>query len=172
MSSRRPLELLEIPTPCPANWDEMSGSARGRFCQHCQKTVHDLSAMPRDQAERLVCQTAGSLCVRVTRLSDGRLQTLDYQPAVPQRRSSWPIWSVVALAGGLMAGVVNAALFGSRVFPTSTRVMGSIALPATPPTVPYAPNPQSSCPSDLVDNDGFDLSATPSLGGPTRPLNQ
>jgi hypothetical protein len=152
----------------------MAGDARGRFCQHCQKTVHDLSAMPRDEAERLVCQSAGSPCVRLTLLPDGQVQTLDYPTLTPRRGWSWRVWSLIGLAGALIAGVVNAAFFGGRVFPPppaptggSVRVlMGDILLPT--PAAPYAPNFYPS-PSPADD---FDLSATPSAGGPTASANQ
>lgn len=34
---------LQIPIPCHADWDEMSETACGRFCQSCQKTVFDFT---------------------------------------------------------------------------------------------------------------------------------
>jgi hypothetical protein len=171
MSTRRSLELLEIPTPCPANWKQMRGDTRSRFCQHCQKTVHDLSAMPRDEAERLVCQSTGSLCVRLTRLPDGQVQTLDYPTVMPKRGWSWRVWSVIGLAGALITGVLNAALFGGRVFPAPplgpTVTVGGLP-PLTTPAGPYAPHFYPS-PSPADD---FDLSGSPSAGGPTASANQ
>jgi hypothetical protein len=172
MSSRRPLELLEIPTPCPASWNDMTGDARGRFCQHCQKTVHDLSAMPRDEAERLVCQSAGSLCIRLTRLPGGQVLTLDYPAVTPRRGWTWRVWSVVGLAGALITGVVNAALFGGRVFPSPRAFTGTVVVGNLPawraPSGPYAPNFVPS-PSPA---DAFDLSCTPSASSPPPSANQ
>jgi hypothetical protein len=149
----------------------MKANARGRFCQHCQKTVHDLAAMTRDEAERLVCQTAGSLCVRLTRLPDGQVLTLDYPTVTPRRGWSWRIWSLVGLAGALITGVVNAAFFGSRVFPAPTPYPAVTVggLPAwTAPAGPYAPNFYPS-PSP---SDAFDLSSSPSASGPPASVNQ
>jgi hypothetical protein len=149
----------------------MTGDARGRFCQHCQKTVHDLSAMSRDEAELLVCQSAGSLCVRLTRLPDGQVLTLDYPTVTPERSWSWRVWSLVGLAGALITGVVNAAFFGGRVFPAptpgATVTVGSLP-PWTAPAGPYAPNFFPS-PSPADD---FDLSKGPSAKDPTPSANQ
>lgn len=113
----------------------MRGDERGRFCGHCQKSVHNLSAMTSDEAERLVCQAAGSLCVRYNVAADGKVLTLDYPAATGRRRWSWRVWALVGLCGALVTGVVNAALFGNRVFPApvpARAVMGEIMLPATP----------------------------------------
>jgi hypothetical protein len=83
------LEQLNVAEPCHASWNQMRGNATGRLCGHCQKTVHDLSAMPREEAERLVCQSAGELCIRFTRAADGQVLTLDYQTLSGKRRWSW-----------------------------------------------------------------------------------
>lgn len=139
MGGRHSLDLLEIREPCAVSWNRMQGDMRGRFCGHCRKTVHNLSAMTSDEAERLVCQAAGSLCVRYHVAPDGKVLTLDYPASTGRGRWSWRVWALVGLAGALVTGVVNAALFGQRVFPTPTsRVpMGAMVLPSPPG--PYAP---------------------------------
>jgi hypothetical protein len=111
------LDQISVAEPCHVDWNEMKGNSAARFCEHCQKTVHDLSAMPREQAEKLVCQSAGSLCIRITKGPDGVVQTLDYRGLAGPRRWTWRAWTLVALAVALMAGVVNAAIFGRRVMP-------------------------------------------------------
>src|SRR3954464_13512190 len=97
MNARLSLEQIEVPNPCPADWNEMTGDRRGRFCQHCQKTVHNLSAMSRDEAEGLVCPAAGSLCVRYAVAGDGTVITLDYPSVTGKRRWSWRVWAVLGL---------------------------------------------------------------------------
>jgi hypothetical protein len=57
-----PLRRLHIPEPCTADWDAMRGDAKRRFCGSCSKHVHDLSAMTRPEARRVLDQ--GSVCVR------------------------------------------------------------------------------------------------------------
>jgi hypothetical protein len=117
--SRMSLNQIEVAEPCDVSWDQMAGNGAGRFCEHCRKTVHDLSAMSKDQAERLVCESGGNLCVRFARAADGEMLTLDYRSAPAKRGWTWRMWTVIALAGGLTAGVVNAAIFGKRVMPAA-----------------------------------------------------
>ena len=171
MSARRPLELLQIPAPCPANWDAMSGDAAGRFCQHCQKTVHDLSAMTRDEAERLVCQAAGVLCVRITRLPDGQVQTLDYQTTTAKPYVSSRVRRFFGFAGALVCGLVAVAVYGGRLVPPTTRLMGAIAPPRSSTSGPYAPNFVPPC-STGASGDVFDLSSNPSAEGLPLSVNQ
>jgi hypothetical protein len=128
------LDQIVVAEPCHASWNQMRGNGAGRFCSHCQKTVHDLSAMPSDEAERLLCRSVGELCIRFTKAADGQVLTLDYRTMTGKRRWSWKIWTVIALIGALTLGVVNAALFGTRVMPARTVIMG--ALPALPNPTP------------------------------------
>jgi hypothetical protein len=114
-SHRIVLEQIDVPEPCPADWDAMTGDGPVRFCQHCRKNVYNLSEMPRDEAERLVCESAGSLCVRFYRLQGGEVLTLDYrQPEKPKR--GWRYWTMVGAIGALMASAANALVPG-RVRP-------------------------------------------------------
>ena len=146
MNTRHPLDLIEIRTPCPANWDQMEGDRQTRFCQGCQKHVHNLSAMSADEAERLVCQNAGRLCVRFERDLEGRVLTLDYR-GTTKRRWTWKVWTLVALAGALITGTVEAVFLRKRiqnaVVPTvpvtgaPVMLMGDVALPT-----PANQNPQ------------------------------
>ena len=105
MSQRITLEQIDLPTPCPADWEAMAGDAKSRFCAGCQKSVHDLSAMTRTDAEALLCDAAGRQCVRFERASDGAIKTLDYRPAAPARHG-WKSWAglgvlLAAAAGGV-----------------------------------------------------------------------
>jgi hypothetical protein len=64
MASKNFLNNLTIPEPCAADWNEMVGNDQVRFCEHCSHQVHNLSLLTRSQAERLVSQSNGRLCVR------------------------------------------------------------------------------------------------------------
>lgn len=64
MAPRHFLKNVTIPTPCNADWNSMVGNDKVRFCEHCSLQVHNLSALTRNQAERLVAQSNGRLCVR------------------------------------------------------------------------------------------------------------
>jgi hypothetical protein len=127
MNTRHALDVIEVRSPCTANWNQMSGDRQTRFCQHCQKHVHNLSAMAADEAERLVCQNAGKLCVRFERDAAGRVITLDYGGST-RPRWSWRVWTLVALAAALITGSVQAVLFGTRIKPVGpTVVAGNLA---------------------------------------------
>jgi ankyrin repeat protein len=58
------LDRVSIEKPCTADWDKMFGNDAVRFCEHCAKRVHNLSAMTRRDAERLVKKSNGNLCIR------------------------------------------------------------------------------------------------------------
>jgi hypothetical protein len=148
MSSFR-LEQVEVAEPCRASWNQMRGDEIRRFCQGCQKHVHNLSAMSQSEAEQLVCRTRGELCVRFVRQTSGALATLDYRTGSGRRAWSWRAWSAIGLAGALVAGLVNAALFGDRVMPRTGVVMGAmIAPPRVAPLPPTTSLPRADALND------------------------
>src|ERR1044071_8467947 len=90
------LDRIQIPSPCPANWDEMNGSDQIRFCSECNKYVYNLSEMTRREAEALIARHGGLMCARLSRDLNGVTQTADMPP--PIRLLSWwpgPISSAV-----------------------------------------------------------------------------
>jgi hypothetical protein len=44
------LDQIQIPMPCPTDWEEMAGNDRMRYCAECQKNVYNLSKMTRHTA--------------------------------------------------------------------------------------------------------------------------
>lgn len=87
-------EQLHIPQPCSASWEAMHGDDQRRFCDHCSKHVHDLSAMDEASATALL-QQEPSLCVRFSVAPDGSVRHR------PTRR--WP--RLVAAAASLLSAV-------------------------------------------------------------------
>jgi hypothetical protein len=71
------LDQIAIRKPCNADWDAMTGSDEVRFCEHCAKDVHNLSAITKLEAEQLVADSNGKLCVRYYQLPNGRVETTD-----------------------------------------------------------------------------------------------
>lgn len=71
------LNVLDVPNPCSVPWDSMEGDDQVRFCRECSKHVFHLSNMTRAEAERLVLQAEGSLCVQFWRRADGTVVTRD-----------------------------------------------------------------------------------------------
>lgn len=69
------LDSISVASPCGEDWNQMRGSDEARFCSHCQKDVHDLSAITRKQAKKLIAASNGGLCVRYVPRPDGKIQT-------------------------------------------------------------------------------------------------
>lgn len=94
MSLRRSLRVL---SPCDLDFDEMRPEgARRRFCESCEKSVHELRT--REDAERaLAVVNAGhSICVRYPVDARG-------EPALPRRRRRLMAVPMAILAMGLGA---------------------------------------------------------------------
>ncbi len=70
-----PLDHVTVAAPCNMGWDNMVGNERVRFCGQCNLNVYNLSAMSKSEAERLVSQAEGRLCVRYYRRADGTILT-------------------------------------------------------------------------------------------------
>ena len=133
-----PLDNIHIASPCSANWDEMFGDARKRFCGDCKLNVYNLSEMTRSEAEDFVSQSEGRICVRYFSRADGTVITKNCPvgwQAVKERvsRVATACFSVLAgLFGGLFAfGMFKSETrhtMGTMPVNTSNRhVMGDMA---------------------------------------------
>jgi hypothetical protein len=132
MSERRPLDVIQVNEPCHADWGTMIGDERSRFCEHCKKFVHDLGALSADEAERLICSAAGTMCVRFARdLKTNAVVTLDYAQRKDYSRKR--AWFILAAIGTAVSSV--AAWAGIRILtpaPPMPMVQGVIVCPAPP----------------------------------------
>src|SRR5947208_16665518 len=70
-----PLDNIRIASPCSADWNEMYGNERMRHCGNCKLNVYNLPGMSREEAENLVNNAEGRLCVRFYRRPDGTIMT-------------------------------------------------------------------------------------------------
>jgi len=113
MTTRLPvlLENLRIATPCLADWDQMAGDDRVRFCGRCEKNVYNLSAMSRQEAEALVAAKEARMCVRLYQRQDGTVITSDCPVGVRRKLLRQRVWAKLSgaaasltLALGLFAG--------------------------------------------------------------------
>lgn len=96
-SFTNPLNSIKVASPCSANWDEMIGNNRQRFCGQCKLNVYNLSGMTKNEAESLIMNSEGRLCARFFRRKDGTIITKDCPvgwAAVKKRMSR--IWTAVA----------------------------------------------------------------------------
>jgi hypothetical protein len=71
------LGVVHVPQPCPVSWESMDGTDRVRFCSQCRQNVYNLSEMTRPEAEHLIAETEGKVCLRFYRRTDGRIMTRD-----------------------------------------------------------------------------------------------
>ena len=98
------LDQIKIASPCSANWEQMEGNDRVRFCGECKKNVFNLSAMPRKDAEALLLETSGNICTRLYRRTDGTVLTADcpvglgIKIARAKRRLGWAIAGALGFA--------------------------------------------------------------------------
>lgn len=68
-------DRINIPAPCDADWDSMTGNDQVRFCEHCSLHVNDLSSMTRRKAMDFVARSEGRVCVRFIQKPNGRVLT-------------------------------------------------------------------------------------------------
>ncbi len=70
-----PLDRVYVAAPCPADWNQMVGSERVRFCAQCNRHVYNLSGISKTAAEALLASTEDRLCIRYYRRADGTILT-------------------------------------------------------------------------------------------------
>jgi len=92
------LDNLRVASPCSASWAAMKGDARVRFCGQCDKNVYNLSAMTRHEAQALIVDREGEVCVRLYRRKDGTVINADC--AVGTRRKRVTRFAAAAMALG------------------------------------------------------------------------
>lgn len=119
------LDLINVASPCPADWEKMTGDDRVRFCSQCSLHVYNLSDMPRAEAEAFVNQAEGRTCVRYFRREDGTILTRDCPVGLRAVRQRF-VRGVAALAGMVVA-LVTGTIFGSRLRNANIPNLGSPA---------------------------------------------
>jgi hypothetical protein len=96
-ADRSVLDRISIASPCSADWNQMVGDDRKRFCAQCKLHVHDLGAMTTAEAlELLRAAGQGRVCARFHRRADGKVMTRDCPVGLRQRMRR--AWSCVAAA--------------------------------------------------------------------------
>ena len=158
------LGRVRVASPCAASWDAMEGDGRVRFCRECNLHVYNLSGMTRREAEALVANAEGRLCVRFYRRSDGTVITRNCPVGLRalKRRVSRIAGAALTAVLGFFAGVglnlgINRAVappvVGEMLVPAPQRpgvdvsdpptyqgqvTMGAVSITHTRPDVDYA----------------------------------
>jgi len=104
---RNPLDHVQVAAPCKADWEQMIGSDRMRFCGQCNLNVYNLSGMSRSEAESLIARNEGRLCVRFYRRFDGSIITSDCPIGLSaiRRRVSYLTKALVAAGLAFLASI-------------------------------------------------------------------
>ena len=97
------LDNMRVASPCTQRWADMTGDDRVRHCASCAKDVYNLSGMTRDEAETLVRERNGQLCVRYFQRADGTILLGDC--TIGKRRKRRRIVVAASLAAGLIGGI-------------------------------------------------------------------
>lgn len=92
----KPSYILSINTPCQESWNEMMPADKGGFCQHCQKTVTDFSALSDPQLIELLKNKKASACGRFTIDQLNRV----ISASVPEKRRK-PFISIATIVAAL-----------------------------------------------------------------------
>src|SRR5258706_3758277 len=72
------VDELRIASPgTSAQWSDLKGDDRARLCTTCDKNVYNLSLMTLDEANDLIREKEGKLCIELYRRFDGTVLTAD-----------------------------------------------------------------------------------------------
>jgi hypothetical protein len=130
---RNPLDHVQVAAPCKADWDQMLGSDRMRFCGQCNLNVYNLSGMTRSEAESLIARNEGRPCVRFYRRFDGSIITSDCPTGLSAIRRRVSYLTKALVAAGL-------AFLASIGFQESVSIIPSFIPERTMGTIAVRPN--------------------------------
>ena len=125
-----PLNNLKVASPCSQDWNAMLGDNRKRYCGECKLNVYNLSGMSREEAEALIMNAEGRLCVRFYKRRDGSVITEDCPVGWARLKQRTRVWATAAfsLIMALFSGVFIVSMFSK---PRAT--MGDMLPVTTPP---------------------------------------
>ena len=148
------LDQVRVASPCKADWNEMLGDERVRFCLSCEKNVYNLSSMAKDDAEALLRERLGDdLCVRFYQRADGTILTQDCPEGVKKKRRK-KLALAVAGAGAMAAAAATMFMRDTCSGPIAGGAMyqgepGLTEVKGDPmPVPPVAPVPNVEQPDD------------------------
>jgi hypothetical protein len=142
---KHPLDHVQVAAPCKADWNQMIGSERVRFCGQCNLNVFNLSGMSRFEAESLIAGTEGRLCVRFYRRFDGSMITQDCPVGLRaiQRRVSYLTKAILAAGFTFLASIGMQSLIPGFAMRDPQVFSGIMLRPQSVITSPHLPPPTS-----------------------------
>ena len=123
-----PLSNVKISSPCSQDWNQMIGTERKRFCSECKLNVHNLSEMTQAEAENLLLNSGGDLCVRFYRRADGSVLTKDCPVGfrAMKQRVSKTATALVSLAFAAFSGIGLSNYFAKTSEPQTMEKMSPV----------------------------------------------
>jgi hypothetical protein len=113
----------------------MKGNDRVRFCGECKKNVFNLSVMTRRDAEALLKESNGTLCMKLYRRVDGTVLTADCPIGLHakatrlSRRLSWAVAGALGFAAAAFGQ--SPAVISGRVTYDGTHPIGEATIVIT-----------------------------------------
>ena len=96
------LNDIRIASPCPADWEKMTGDESVRHCSECNLNVYNFSAMTEREIRQLIAANQGRrLCTRFYRRADGTILT---------RNCPWSVRQMARKASRFASAVLTACM--------------------------------------------------------------
>ena len=108
---------VSFPKPCRERWDDMRPDGCNRFCDKCDKTIHDLSKLTLEEAVELARSTR-AICVRAEVNSDGLVE-------LKAGRSTRRMVAAIGASVGILAASPAAAADGAKPGAIKGAVLGA-----------------------------------------------
>lgn len=136
------LDNIRVATPCTADWNQMTGDERTRHCGQCRKNVYNLSGMTRDEAEALIVERNGDLCVRYYQRSDGTILLADCTVGRASRnRHRWIAAGAAAVVSAGLGAAIAVNQLGTERLGEMRPVIGAFPLHPPPELQLHEPPP-------------------------------
>lgn len=103
------LEIAEIPEPCTVPWNSMKGDDRIRFCGQCTKNVYNISNMTRAEAQALLIDSEGRVCITMLKRADGTIVSDKCPPILKPIRYCWRRVSAAVIAAFALVATISRA---------------------------------------------------------------
>ncbi len=134
-----PLNNLKIASPCEESWEAMLGNEQKRYCGKCKLNVYNLSGMSKAEAERLLMNAEGRLCVRFYQRADGSVLTGNCPVGLAKLKNRVKVMATAAfsLILSLFSGVLFVSFFNKQsravenlphIFSERGTAMGAMAI--------------------------------------------
>ncbi len=119
-----PLKNISVASPCSQDWNAMIGGERKRYCGDCKLNVYNLSGMSRTEAENLLSNSEGRLCVRFYQRADGSVLTQDCP--VGWRAVKARMTKMATAFASLIFGLIGGLSLNSYMKDSNNQTMGSM----------------------------------------------